>query len=157
MGHMHNNTIIKAVLICAICAATLMSGCLEVDEPVSSSDMTSKHIATSTQTKWKSSDECVISYLDASNYIGQTKTVAGTIVRTFKYAQEDIIFLNFHDPYQGYFTAIIWSSDWNNFPFAPEVYYKGKDVRVTGNIIEYKGTPEIVVRYPSQTEVAFGG
>ena len=134
-----------------------MSGCLEVDEPVSSSDMTSKHIATSTQTKWKSSDEGVISYLDASNYIGQTKTVEGTIVRTFKYAQKDIIFLNFHDPYQGYFTAIIWSSDWNNFPFAPEVYYKGKDVRVTGNIIEYKGTPEIVVRYPSQTEVAFGG
>ena len=30
-------------------------------------------------------------------------------------------------------------------------------VRVTGEIIEYKGTPEIVVRYPSQIEVAVGG
>ena len=115
------------------------------------------HEATSTQTKWKSSDEGVISYLDAGNYIGQTKTVEGTIVRTFKYTQGNIIFLNFHDPYQGYFTAIIWSSDWDNFPFAPEIYYNGKEVRVTGEIIEYKGTPEIVVRDPSQIEVAFGG
>ena len=103
------------------------------------------------------SDEDVISYLDAGDYIGQTKTVEGTIVRTFKYIKGNIIFLNFHDPYQGYFTAIIWSSDWGNFPFAPEIYYEGKEVRVTGEIIEYKGTPEIVVRYPSQIEVAFGG
>jgi micrococcal nuclease len=102
-------------------------------------------------------DEGVISYLDAGKYIGQTKTVEGTIVKTFKYTKGKIIFLNFHDPYQGYFTAIIWSSDWDKFPFAPEVYYKGKEVRVTGEIIEYKGSPEIVVREPSQIEVAYGG
>jgi micrococcal nuclease len=110
-----------------------------------------------TKTKWKSSDEGVISYLDAGKYIGQTKTVEGTIVKTFKYIKGEIIFLNFHDPYQGYFTAIIWSSDWDKFPFAPEVYYKGKEVRVTGEIIEYEGTPEIVVRDPSQIEVAYEG
>ena len=110
-----------------------------------------------TKTKWKGSDEGVISYLDAGKYIGQTKTVEGTIVKTYKYTKGKIIFLNFHDPYQGYFTAIIWSSDWDKFPFAPEVYYKGKEVRVTGEIIEYKGSPEIVVRDPSQIEVAYGG
>ena len=99
------------------------------------------------------SDEDVISYLDAGDYIGQTKIVEGTIVGTFKYTQGNVIFLNFHDPYQGYFTSIIWSSDWDNFPFAPEVYYEGEEVRVTGEIIEYKGTPEIVVRDPSQIEV----
>jgi len=110
-----------------------------------------------TKTKWISSDKGVISYLDAGKYIGQTKTVEGTIVKTFKYTKGKIIFLNFHDPYQGYFTAIIWSSGWDKFPFAPEVYYKGKEVRVTGEIIEYKGSPEIVVRGPSQIEVAYGG
>jgi len=99
------------------------------------------------------SDEDVISYLDAGDYIGQTKTVEGQIVRTFKYTKGNVIFLNFHDPYKGYFTAIIWSSDWDNFPFVPEVYYKGKEVRATGEIIDYKGTPEIVVRDPSQIEV----
>ena len=109
------------------------------------------------KTKWLSSDEGVISYLEAGKYIGQTKTAEGTIVKTFKYTEGKIIFLNFHEPYQGYFTAIVWSSDWDKFPFAPEVYYKGKEVRVTGEIIEYKGSPEIVVRDPSQIEVAYGG
>jgi len=109
------------------------------------------------KTKWKRSDEDVISYLDAGNYIGKTKTVEGTIVGTFKYTKGKIIFLNFHDPYQGYFTAIIWSSYWDMFPFAPEDYYKGREVRVTGEIIEYKGSPEIVVRSPSQIEVAYAG
>jgi DNA/RNA endonuclease YhcR with UshA esterase domain len=112
-------------------------------------------VSSQSKTKWKSSDEGVISYLDADNYIGQKKTVEGTIVKTFKYTKGKTIFLNFHDPYQGYFTAIIWSSDWGKFPFAPEEYYKGKEVRVTGEIIEYKGSPEIVVRDPSQIEVVY--
>ena len=109
------------------------------------------------KTKWKRSDEDVISYLDAGNYIGKTKNVEGTIVKTFKYTKGKIIFLDFHDPYQGYFTAIIRSSYWDMFPFAPEDYYKGREVRVTGEIIEYKGSPEIVVRSPSQIEVAYAG
>jgi len=113
--------------------------------------------ATPLKTKWKSSEEGVISYLDAGNYIGQTKTVKGTIVMTFKYTKGKIIFLNFHDPYQGYFTAIIWARDWDKFPFAPEEYYKRKEVRVTGEIIEYKGSPEIVVRDTSQIEVVYAG
>lgn len=111
--------------------------------------------ATPLKTKWESSDEGVVSYLEAGNYIGQTKTVEGTIVKTFKYTKGKTIFLNFHDPYQGYFTAVIWSSDWDKFPFAPEEYYKGKEVRVTGEIIDYKGSPEIVVRDPSQIEVVY--
>lgn len=134
---------IAFVLVLCVLAGTLI-GCL---------DQTPSQL----KTKWESSDEGVISYLDADNYIGKTKTVEGTIVKTFKYTKGKIIFLNFHDPYQGYFTAIIWSSDWDNFPFAPEDYYKGKEVRVTGEIIEYKGSPEIVVRDPSQIEIAYTG
>lgn len=95
----------------------------------------------------------VISYLDADDYIGQTKTVEGTIVNTFKYTKGNVIFLNFHDPYEGYFTAIVWSSDWSKFPTSPEIYYKYKKVRVTGEIIEYKGSSEIVVDNPSQIEI----
>ena len=95
----------------------------------------------------------VISYLDADDYIGQTKTVEGTIVNTFKYTKGNVIFLNFHDPYEGYFTTIIWSSDWSKFPISPEIYYKSKKVRVTGEIIEYKGSSEIVVDDPSQIEI----
>ena len=95
----------------------------------------------------------VISYLDADSYIGEIKTVEGTIVDTFKYTKGNVIFLNFHDPYEGYFTAIIWSSDWSKFPMSPDIYYKYKKVRVTGEIIEYKGSSEIVVDDPSQIEI----
>ena len=102
---------------------------------------------------YSNDDSDVISYLDADDYIGQTKTVEGTIVNTFKYTKGNVIFLNFHDPYEGYFTTIIWSSDWSKFPISPEIYYKSKKVRVTGEIIEYKGSSEIVVDDPSQIRV----
>jgi len=110
-----------------------------------------------TPRKWISSDVNVISYLDAKRYIGQVKTVEGKIVRTYRYEPGNVIFLNFHDPYQGYFTVIIWRENWKNFPFAPEVFYKGKEVRVTGLIKDYQGTPQIEATSPKQIEVAFMG
>ena len=97
----------------------------------------------------------VISYQDASKYIGQKKTVEGTIIGTYKHANTEggIIFLNFHDPYEGYFTAVIWSDNWDKFPESPDIYYKNMKVRVTGKIEEHKGSPEIVVNDIDQIEV----
>ena len=97
--------------------------------------------------------ENIISYLDAAKYVGQEKIVEGNIVTTFKYNKGNIIFLNFHDPYEGYFTAIIWNEDWDKFPVSPESYYKGKTVRISGEIIDYEGNPEIVVKDPSQIQI----
>ncbi|WP_135603743.1 thermonuclease family protein [Methanococcoides sp. NM1] len=92
----------------------------------------------------------IISYLDAGRYVGQTVTVEGTVVRTARHDGNGIIYLNFHDPYDGYFTVVIWSDDWDRFPQSPELYYDGKHVLVTGKIIEYKGSPEIIVEDPSE-------
>lgn len=107
------------------------------------------------ESKWLSSDGNVISYMDANEYVGQRKTVEGTIVRTYK--SSAAIFLNFHDPYQGYFYIVIFKDDWGNFSFNPEDYYRGKEVRVTGKIQEYQGSPEIIAENPSQIEVANKG
>ncbi|WP_135610475.1 thermonuclease family protein [Methanococcoides sp. AM1] len=87
----------------------------------------------------------IISYLDAGRYVGQVVTVEGTVVRTAKHDGNGIVYLNFHDPYDGYFTVVIWSDDWDRFPQSPELYYDGKHVLVTGKVIEYKGSPEIIV------------
>ncbi|NPE29791.1 thermonuclease family protein [Methanococcoides sp. SA1] len=95
-------------------------------------------------------DSVTISYLEAGRYIGQVVTVEGTIVQTTKKDDSGIIFLNFHDPYEGYFTVVIWSDDWNRFSQDPDVMYEGKHVLVTGKVIEYKGSPEIIVESPSQ-------
>jgi len=65
--------------------------------------------------------------------------------------------LDFHDPYQGYFVAVIFSSDVKNFPFAADSFYRNKEVRITGTIQLYQGAPEIIVHSPSQIEVACTG
>ena len=97
----------------------------------------------------------VISYQDARKYIGHKKTVEGTIVGTYKHTNTEggIIFLNFHDPYEGYFTAVIWSDNWDKFQESPDIFYKNKKVRVTGEIEDHEGSPEIVVNNIDQIEV----
>jgi len=128
-----------------------------VTSETSATSLTSVTSETSSLRKWISSAENVISYLNAKKYIGQTKTVEGTIVRTYRYEKGNVIFLDFHDPYEGYFGVVIWSENWKNFPFAPEVFYKGKEVRVTGLIRDYKGSPQMEVTTPKQIEVAYMG
>jgi hypothetical protein len=82
------------------------------------------------------SDPEVVSWADAGRYVGKTKTVEGTIVRTYR-SSTNTIFLNFHDPYQGYFCGVIFASDLSSFPFKPEDFYRGKEVRISGLIKLY--------------------
>jgi len=90
-------------------------------------------------------------------------TVEGIVVRTY-YAEKSKgqpTFLDFHDPYEGYFKCIIWQEDGQTgepirdkfieaFPPNPETYFLNKKVRVEGRIDVYKGAPEIVLRNPLQ-------
>jgi hypothetical protein len=92
-----------------------------------------------------------VSWLDAGDHIGEYTCIEGTVVRTYNSGKA--VFLNFHDPYQGYFSIVIWPEDWGKFSPPPEIKYRGKQVRVTGKIELYKGSPEIVVRNPEQIEI----
>jgi uncharacterized protein len=120
----------------------------------SSSTSTSQFQSSASQRpKWISSDANVISWSQAASYAGQSRTVEGTIVYTYKSGTN--VFLDFRYPYQGYFYAYIPSP--SGFGFAPESFYKNKEVRVTGLIQMYQGAPEIIVNSPSQIEVAYMG
>jgi DNA/RNA endonuclease YhcR with UshA esterase domain len=105
------------------------------------------------KSKWISSSSIVISWSQAASYSGQSKTVEGTIVYTFVSSKGNV-FLDFHNPYQGYFSVIIFSSSVGNFKFQPASFYLNKEVRITGLIQMYQGAPEIIVNTPSQIEVA---
>ena len=83
--------------------------------------------------KWLSSDTNVISWTQASSYVGQQMTVDGTIVSTYV-SSKDNTFLDFNIPYQGYFYAVIFSNDLGNFNFSQASYYLNKEVRVASKL-----------------------
>jgi len=93
----------------------------------------------------------VIPWQDAAKYYGNYLTVEGTIIATYNSGKA--CFLNFHPDYNRYFGAVIFASDFSRFPKNPENYYYGKKVRVSGEIKEYRGKPEIILDDPSQIEI----
>ncbi len=90
---------------------------------------------------------------DAAKFIGQQKTVCGTVASAH-YAPRSKgqpTFLNLNKPYPDQvFTVLIWGSDRGKFEKSPETLYYGKAVCVTGRIQSYQGRPEIIVKEPSQ-------
>jgi len=92
-----------------------------------------------------------ISWQDATKHDGEYCTIEGTIVATHNSGKA--CFLNFHPNWKKYFTAVIFANRYSSFPASPEDYYRGKKVRVTGYIKEYKGKPEIILESPDQVEI----
>jgi micrococcal nuclease len=93
----------------------------------------------------------VISWKDAHRYYGQNVTIEGRIARTHN--SGEACFLNFHENWKKYFTAVIFAKNFSKFPDHPEEYYYLKIVQVTGTVREYHGKPEIILRSPSQIKV----
>ena len=104
-------------------------------------------------------EEEVIDALDTETLLGhagEVRTVEGIVVTTH-YAEKSKgkpTFLDFHDPYEEYFKALIWDDNRDKFieafPPNPETYFKDKKVRIKGLIETYEGEPEIILNDPSQ-------
>ena len=92
----------------------------------------------------------VINWSDAHKYYNQCVIVEGTIVKT--YNSGIVCFLNFHTNYN-YFTAVIFASDSPEFAEPPEFFYSGKRVLIIGIVLEYNGSPEIIVKTPDQIRI----
>jgi len=61
-------------------------------------------------------------------------------------------FLNVGEDYPSpnRFTVLIWGEDRANFPSEPEIFYAEKNICASGEIQEYQGAFEIVVRSPEE-------
>lgn len=104
----------------------------------------------------------IVSWEEAVSYIGQSKVIEGIVVGTY-YAtgiKGKPTFLDFHEPYEGYFKCVIWGGDRGKFikefPPNPETYFLSKRVQVSGLIEEYpegSGVPEIILNDPSQIKI----
>ena len=101
-------------------------------------------------------DSTSISWDEAKNHVGDRATVYGTVVDA-KWASGSKgkpTFLNIGKPYPdpNRFTVVIWIENRGKFHKAPEIYYLGKTIYVTGLIVPYKGIAEIEVKDPSQIQ-----
>jgi PKD repeat protein len=69
--------------------------------------------STETKVDYIEVEDTIIGWEEAGDYIGQHKTIKGTIVGTYYAAnvRGKPTFLNFNMPYKGYFTCVIWGSD----------------------------------------------
>ena len=93
----------------------------------------------------------VVPWEEALRHPGEEIVVEGTIVRTHR--SETMLYLNFHPNWKRYLTLVIHGKDLPFFPADPEKAYRGKKVRVRGEVKLYKDRPEMVVRNPSDITV----
>jgi len=95
----------------------------------------------------------VVDACQAGNYYGKEMIVEGKIVGAYR-SKTNTIFLNFEKSYPNQcFTSVIFSSDQYKFVDSPEKYYANKTVRIKGEIKEYQGKPEVILKNPSQIEI----
>lgn len=93
----------------------------------------------------------VIPWHRAARHLGEFGSVEGVVVRTHR--TEKACFLNFHSDWQKTFSAVIFASRFDAFPPDPQDLYRGKKVRLTGLIKDYKGRPEMILDSPDQIEI----
>jgi hypothetical protein len=97
-----------------------------------------------------------INAMDARKHMGEVVTLCGKIfsAKYLQAATNQPTLLNLGGNYPNQLvTVAIFEIDRKNFPFQPEQYYPNLEVCVTGKLIEYKGTPEIIVQSPEQIKL----
>jgi DNA/RNA endonuclease YhcR with UshA esterase domain len=97
-----------------------------------------------------------ITSLDATNHIGKTATVCGTVTQT-RFMSDSLnkyTFINLDGRYPDEpFCIIIEQPDRINFSEPPEITYRNKKVCVTGLIEKFKSKAQIKVKNPSQIKI----
>lgn len=92
-----------------------------------------------------------IEWKEAGDYIGKTCIVAGAV-----HATRDIgsrTFINFDADVRNTFTIVIERANYGKFPQPPEQMYRGKRLRVVGEVIKWQNKAEIIATGPEQIEI----
>ena len=96
----------------------------------------------------------VVDACEADQYLGREIIVQGKVADAYHHSESNTVFLNFGSAYpRKCFTGVIFSSDLYKFVQKPEDYYYNKTVRITGEVEEYQGQPQIILKDPSQIEI----
>jgi DNA/RNA endonuclease YhcR with UshA esterase domain len=91
---------------------------------------------------------------DAAKHIGDTVTISDKIYSTKLIENTGMVLLDMGGSHpEQLLTIVIKGEDRSKFDSKPEEYYKGRNVKVTGVIINYNGKPEIIVSSPADLKV----
>jgi DNA/RNA endonuclease YhcR with UshA esterase domain len=91
---------------------------------------------------------------DAAKHLKETVTIADKVYSTKLIGNTNMVLLDLGGEHPNQFlTVVIKGEDRARFNGKPEEYYKGRDVTVTGKLIDYKGKPEIVVSSPDNLKL----
>lgn len=91
---------------------------------------------------------------DAAKHIGDTVTISDKIYSTKPIENTGMVLLDMGGSHPDQLlTIVIKGEDRSKFDSKPEEYYKGRNVKVTGVIINYNGKPEIIVSSPADLKV----
>ncbi|GEO11544.1 DNA-binding protein [Segetibacter aerophilus] len=97
---------------------------------------------------------------EAGKHIGETVTICSKVFggRYVDNSATKPTLLNLGAAYPNHkLTLLINNDDRKNFTGKPEDDYTGKNVCVTGRVIDYKGKPEIVITKPQEIQIQSGG
>jgi micrococcal nuclease len=91
---------------------------------------------------------------DASKHLNETVTITDKIYSTKLIQNSKMVLLDLGGAHpHEYLTVVIKGENRSKFNDKPEEYYKGKQVIVTGKVIDYKGKPEIIVNSPDELKI----
>lgn len=95
-----------------------------------------------------------ISAESAKDHDGQTVTVCYTVA-TVGAGRSNTTFINSHDPFKGYFVAVVFSAARSNVDSSVGGLstLRGKVIEVNGRVQMYNGAPEIIVNSGNQIRV----
>ena len=124
---------------------------LEIEAEIAKAGLWSDYIfQPRSQLNWDYDYLTVIDWSDADKFYGLCVIVEGIIVNTHN--SGIVCFLNFSKNYD-HFSAVIFASDFPEFSMPPEFLYSGRTVHIIGIVLEYNGSPEIIVKTPDQIKV----
>lgn len=146
----------KLVLAALVVLAATFVSC-EPESPNVTREPSGRDAGPSNSRETQANCPGAVSWSDAARHVGQRVEVAGPVVGTAYAASSrgQPTFLNVGRPYpdRDRFTVVIWSENRAAFDGAPEVMYRGKSICVSGTVELYQGSPQIIVRSPSQIAV----
>ncbi len=89
----------------------------------------------------------------ANEWYNKEVIIEGWVSDAYR-SKTNTVFLNFEEAYPNQcFVAVIFDSDQNQFVQDPEGYYANQMVRIKGQIKEYGGKPEIILKSSEQIEI----